>query len=189
MMNSHSMGAAQGLARSGAVRGDRRLLDVGGGSGCFSIALAQHYSALHCTIMDLAPVCRIADEYIRSAQMTAQVDTLARDMFRETWPQGYDAVFFSNIFHDWSPEVCAVLASKSFRILPAGGHIRLHEMLLDGTGAHPTTTAAFSTLMLARTKGQQFTLAELAQILTGVGFVDVTATPTYGYYSLISARK
>lgn len=61
MMNSHSMGAAQGLARSGAVAGDRRLLDVGGGSGCFSIALAQHYSALHCTIMDLAAVCRVAN--------------------------------------------------------------------------------------------------------------------------------
>ncbi len=37
MMNSHSMGAAQGLARSGAVGGDQRLLDVGGGSGAFRL--------------------------------------------------------------------------------------------------------------------------------------------------------
>ncbi len=67
--------------------------------------------------MDLAPVCRIANEYIRAAKVTAQVDTLARDMFRETWPLGYDTVFFSNIFHDWSPEVCADLAAKSLQIL------------------------------------------------------------------------
>jgi hypothetical protein len=189
MMNSHSMGASQGLARSGVNKDDRRLLDVGGGSGCFSIALAQQHRTMRCTIMDLAPVCRLANDYIRAAQLSDRVDTLAVDMFREAWPQGYDAVFFSNIFHDWSPTVCAALASKTLRILPDGGHIRVHEMLLDDTGAHPRTTAAFSTLMLAGTKGQQFTFAELAQILTGAGFVDVTATPTYGYYSLISARK
>jgi predicted O-methyltransferase YrrM len=189
MMNSHSLGAAHGLARSGATEGDRRLLDVGGGSGCFSIALAQQHRSLRCTIMDLAPVCRLANEYIRAAQLSDRVGTLPVDMFREAWPQGYDAVFFSNIFHDWSPKVCADLAAKSYRILPEGGHIRLHEMLLDGTGAHPRTTAAFSVLMLAGTKGQQFTFAELAQILTGAGFVDVAATPTYGYYSLVSARK
>jgi hypothetical protein len=189
MMNSHSMPAAHGLARSGAAEGDRRLLDVGGGSGCFSIALAQQHRTLRCTIMDLAPVCRLANDYIRAAQVSDRVDTLAVDMFREAWPQGYDAVFFSNIFHDWSPTVCADLASKSFQILPERGHIRLHEMLLDGTGAHPTTAAAFSVLMLGGTKGQQFTFAELAQILTGAGFVDVAATPTYGYYSLVSARK
>jgi hypothetical protein len=44
-MHSHSLPAAIGVARNGDFQGVRRLLDVAGGSGCFSIALAlRHFS-------------------------------------------------------------------------------------------------------------------------------------------------
>jgi hypothetical protein len=62
-------------------------------------------------------------------------------------------------------------------------------MLLDDTGAHPRTTAAFSMLMLGATKGQQFTFGELKEILEGAGFHGIETFPTQGYYSLISGQK
>ena len=52
-MNSHSMGSANGVAQSAMFQGVRRLLDVGGGSGCYSIAIAQHHPQLRATVMDL----------------------------------------------------------------------------------------------------------------------------------------
>ena len=27
-------------------------------------------------------------------------------MFREPWPKGYGALFFSNVYHDWDFETC-----------------------------------------------------------------------------------
>jgi O-methyltransferase domain len=188
-MNSHSLGAAYGAARSPAFPGTRRLLDVGGGSGCFSIAIAQHYPDLHATVMDLAPMCKFASEYIAAAGISERVDTLALDMFREPWPQGYDALFFSNIFHDWSLEVCAQLAAKAFAACAPGGRIYVHEMLVDDTGAHPRTTAAFSMMMLGATKGQQFTFGELKEILEAAGFQGIATYPTQAYYSLVSGQK
>ncbi len=187
-MNSHSMAASVGLAVNVDFSGITRILDVGGGSGCFSISLAQQWPNLRCTVMDLPAMCSQAQEYIAAAGVTRRVDTQSVDMFRETWPRGYDALLFSNIFHDWSPETCAELAAKARGALPRGGRICLHEMLLDDTGTGPRTAAAFSVLMLLATKGQQFTLAELSTVLDGAGFIDVTVTPTYGYYSLVSAR-
>jgi hypothetical protein len=51
------------------------------------------------------------------------------------------------------------------------------------------TTASFSMLMLLGTHGRQYSFSELRQILTGAGFTDVNARPTYGYYSVVSGRK
>ena len=188
-MNSHSLGAASGLAQSSMFRGVHRMLDVGGGSGCYSIAIAQHHPQLRATVMDLQPMCKLASDYIAAAGVSDRVDTLGADMFQERWPSGYDALFFSNIFHDWSPEVCAQLAAKAFEACSPGGRIYLHEMLVDDTGAHPRTAAAFSIMMLGGTKGQQFTFAELRELLQAAGFEGVSAHATYGYYSVVSGHK
>jgi len=188
-MHSHSAPAAAGLARSRLLAGARRLLDVGGGSGCFAIALAQQDPQLRCTVMDLAPMCALAREYIEAAGLGDRVETQPADMFRDEWPAGHDAVFFSNIFHDWSDGTCAELAARAHAALPSGGRIFLHEMLLDEGGAGPRTAAAFGMLMLIATRGRQFTFSDLRAILAGAGFVDITAAAAYGYYSLVAASK
>jgi hypothetical protein len=50
------------------------------------------------------------------------------------------------------------------------------------------TAASFSMLMLG-TQGQQFTFAELRELLEGAGFVDVAAKQTSVYYSVVTGRK
>jgi acetylserotonin N-methyltransferase len=189
IMHCHSLPASVAVARSGVLQGVSRLLDVGGGSGCFSIALAQHFPSIRCTVMELAAVCEVAKRYIADGGVPERVDTAAVDMFREPWPRGYDGMFFSNIFHDWDAETDLFLAERAYDALADGGRIFLHEMLLAEDGSGPLTTASFSMLMLLGTKGRQYTLDELRQILASAGFVDIEARKTYGYYSVVSGRK
>ena len=66
-MHSHSLPAALGLARNGRFEGIKRLLDVGGGSGCFSITLAQQRPQLRCTVMELPVMAELAQGYIDAA--------------------------------------------------------------------------------------------------------------------------
>ena len=187
-MHSHSFPAALGLARNGDFSGVRRLLDVAGGSGCFSIALTQHHPDLHCTIAELPVVAVDTRRYIERYQCQDRVDVYELNMFDDPWPEGYDAIFFSNVFHDWDPQRRADLARRSFAALPPGGRILLHEMLLNDTRDGPLTAALFSILML-NTRGKQFPAAELHELLSNAGFVDVRVTHSYGYYSLVSASK
>jgi acetylserotonin N-methyltransferase len=189
IMHSHSLPAALGAARQGDFTGVTRLLDVGGGSGCFSIALAQHFPEMRCTIMELPAMCERAGRYIAEAGVSDRVDTRTVDMFREAWPAGYDAIFMSNIFHDWASETNAQLSASAFAALPRGGRIYLHEILINDEGSGPLAAASFSVLMLVGTKGRQYSFGELARFLEGAGFADIRATQTYGYYSLVSARK
>ena len=188
-MHSHSMPAAMGVSRRGDFSGVKKLLDVGGGSGCFSIAIAQQFPDIKCTIMDLDAMCRLVPDYVNAGGGSDQVDAIAVDMFREAWPDGYDAMFFSNILHDWNFDTCASLLAKAYDRLPQGGRIYIHETLLDDDGNGPVPAVAFSVVMLIGTQGQQFTFPELAQLLTNAGFKDIDVQPTYSYYSLITAYK
>ena len=188
-MHSHSVAAATGAARNYDFQPIRRILDVGGGSGCFMISMAQAHPHLRCTVMELPAMCEVAQTYIAAGEVNGRVDTTAVDMFRQPWPRGYDAVFFSNIWHDWNFKTCAFLAARTFEVLPPGGRILLHEMLLNDDGSGPTTAAAFSMLMLLGTQGQQFTFAEVKGILEGAGFSGIGAQHTYGHYSIVTGYK
>lgn len=187
-MQSHSLPAAIAMARNGDFAGVSRLLDVGAGSGCFAIALALQHPSLRCTIMELPTMCEVAMEYVKDRGVADRVDAVAVDMFRQAWPRGYDAMFFSNVFHDWNFETCQWLATRACEALEPGSRIYLHEMLLDDDGAGPLTAVSFSMLMLG-TQGQQFSFSELRGLLEAAGFTDVEAKRTYGYYSLVVGRK
>jgi predicted transcriptional regulator len=189
MMHAHSLLSAIGVARNYDFTGIKRILDVGGGSGCFMIAIAQAHPTLRSTILELPTMCEVAKSYIQAGRVADRVDTLPTDMFRQPWPNGYDTVFFSNIWHDWNFRTCTWLAERTFEILPSGGRIMLHEMLLDDDGAGPVTAAGFSMLMLLATQGQQFTFGELKEILERAGFKGIQAKHTSGYYFVVTGYK
>lgn len=189
-MNAHSQASARGVAMLPLFAEVRSLLDVGGGSGIFAIQLARAWPRLRATVMEIASVCAAADSYIAEAGVEGRVATQAVNMFTEAWPQGHDALFFSNVFHDWSEPTCQILADKAFAALPSGGRILLHEMLLDDDHCGPLATAAFSVLMLLGTRGRQYSFAELRGMLEQAGFTQVETCETGGgYYSLVSAVK
>jgi hypothetical protein len=188
-MQSHSLPAAIAAASNYDYTGIARILDVGGGSGCFMTAMAQAHPKLKATVMELGTMCEVAAKYVAAAGVETQVDTKAVDMFREPWPKGYDAVFFSNIWHDWNFRTCAWLAARAYEALPRGGRIMLHEALLDDDGSGPPTTAAFSMLMLLATQGQQFTFAELKTLLENAGFEGIETRQTASYYSITTGYK
>lgn len=188
-MHSHSIAPALGMARNVDFSGVRRLLDVGGGSGCFCIALAQRHPQLRCTVMELPAMCEVAKEYIAAAGLTDRIETRAVDMFRQAWPRDHDAMLFSNILHDWDFATCARLLAAARDTLPPGGRIFVHEALLDDSGIGPVATSTFSLVMLLGTQGRQFTYAELARLLDETGFGDIGVTPSYGYYSVVRAVR
>ena len=189
-MHSHSVASSKAVARLPDMAEVKSLLDVGGGSGIFAIEIARANPGTSATIMEIDTMCVAAQAYVDKSDVGKRVTTTAVDMFRQDWPTGHNAHFFSNIFHDWTDKTCRLLAEKSFAALPSGGRIMLHEILMDDDGAGPLVPAAFSMLMLLGTRGRQYSFPEFRDILANAGFVDVTAQRTGGgYYSLVTAHK
>jgi SAM-dependent methyltransferase len=186
---SHSATAAIGLARNGDFSSATRLLDVGGGSGVYSIELAKSHPGLRCTVMELASVCHWVAHYVEGAGVADRVDTVALDMFRQDWPTGFDAVLFSNVFHDWSTPTCLELARRAFRALEPGGTVNVHEMLLDDDGNGPREAAAFGVHMVTGTRGQHRSFGQLRDLLTEAGFVGAQWRSTSPLFAVVRASK
>ena len=188
-MHCQSLPLAMGVALNGDFHGIKRVLDVGGGSGCFCIVVAQRWPETTFTIMELPGVRKVAQRYIAENGLEDRIDTVELNMFRDPWPTGYDGILFSNIFHDWDRNRCLFLSRRAFEALPSGGRIFVNEMLLDETKDRPLAATSFSMTMMVYTQGKQYSATELRGILSESGFEDIQVTPTHCYYSLATASK
>jgi len=187
-MHAHSFPSAVGFARRMELQGVRHLLDVGAGSGCFSIALALRHPHTRCTLLDLPAVCEIAASWVREYGLSNRITTLPANFFSDEWPRGHDAVLFSNILHDWGMPRCEYLLKQAFESLPSGGQVLVHEMLLGDDGSD-LAASCLSLQMVAGTQGKQFTPGELEALLICSGFEDIRFTHTFTYFWTASAHK
>ena len=187
----HSISALPGPGLAAAVpAGDvRRLLDVGGGSGALSIALARAWPELRCTIVDLPRVCALARDYVADARLGERIATHAGDFFTDPLPGGHDAALLAQILHDWPRERGAALVRRVADALPAGGQLWIHEKLVREDGTGPLANHLVDLDMLVWTEGQQYTEAELRALLDDAGFTDVFCRPTAGLWSVVGGRK
>jgi O-methyltransferase/methyltransferase family protein len=188
MMHSHSRGAAFAWPDRIDLSGHKVMLDVGGGSGVHSIGAALRWPALKPTILDLAAVCPVAGEYVSSYGLSNRITTRAFNMWSDPFPPA-DLHFYSDIYHDFTPERCRFLTEKSFTSLAAGGRIIVHEMLLNKGKTGPFTVAGYNVSMFMWTEGQQFSGKELSLMLQEAGFIDVNVIPTFGYWHIVTGRK
>lgn len=163
------------------------MLDIGAGSGVHSKGALSVWPDLHCVLFDLAAVCELTQTFIEDAPAD-RIRLHPGDMWQDPFPPA-DLHFYSNIFHDWTPEKDAFLARKSFEALEPDGRIVLHEVLYRNDKNGPLAAAAFSLMMMGWTEGEQYTAEELASLLTDAGFVEVEVVPSFGHYSLVTGVK
>jgi cyclopropane fatty-acyl-phospholipid synthase-like methyltransferase len=188
-MHSISERPAWGLAEAFDFSSVDRLLDVGGGSGVLSIAIAKKWTNVSATIFDLSVVCDIARAYVSGAGLTDRIKAQPGDMFQDEWPVGYDAILLSQILHDWSETTGKALLGKAYKALPAGGRILVHEKLVHSDQPGPLANALVNLDMMVWTEGQQYTETQLVRALDEVGFTDIDCRPTTGYWSAVIGKK
>ena len=180
---------APALAAAADVHAARRLLDVGGGSGVYSIALVERFAGLSATVLESSPVDAIARRTIAAAGLAARIDVVTADMFAAAWPAGHDIHLFSNVLHDWDEEDCRRLLAASARTLAPGGTILVHDMLLDDDKQGPPWAADYSVLLSTVTRGRLYSAAEVGGWLSELGFMIGNRAPTALGRSALSATR
>jgi cyclopropane fatty-acyl-phospholipid synthase-like methyltransferase len=187
-MHSRSMAAALAWPKLLDLSGHRRLLDIGGGSGAHSIGVALQWPQLAATVLDIAPVCSIAAQYVAAERLSERIHTLPGDMFDDPFPSA-DVHFYGNVYHDWPAEKCRFLTGKSYGALPSRGRLVIHEMLYDNDKNGPLEAAVYSVVMLLWQRGRQYSGAELTRMLTEAGFIEIEVKRSFGLWSIVCGRK
>jgi SAM-dependent methyltransferase len=172
LMNCRGLAFGQTLARELTPLLSRRsrVLDVGGGSGIYSSTLVAAHPHLSATMLEQAPVDRIAREEIARHGLQEKVRVVTADMFHDDWPGGADILLLSNVLHDWDvPEVRALL-KKSAQSLQPGGLLVIHEAFLQDDKTGPLPVAEYSALLMLISQGKCYAPSEYGAILGELGF-------------------
>jgi cyclopropane fatty-acyl-phospholipid synthase-like methyltransferase len=165
------------------------LLDLGGGTGTYSIEILKRYPHLKAIIFDFPPVCAMAESALQAAGFSDRVSTVGGDYERDPLPSGPDVVLWSGNLHASSPERCRDILTKLHALLPAHGAVLMHDYLLDDAGTGPLIPALLALHMtLVSEHGQVYSSAELRDLLTQTGFINIDIRPFLpGHSGLVSA--
>ena len=151
-----------------------RMLDVGGGSGAYSIAFAQANPALRADILDLATVEPIARRHILEAGVANRVNVRPGDLRSGPLGQGYDLVFVSAICHMLDPGKNLDLLRRCREALAPGGRVVIQDFILEPDKTAPRFAALFALNMLVGTRGgSSYSEPEYAGWLDEAGFQGI----------------
>lgn len=148
----------------------QRVLDVGGGSGIFSMAFVQAKSGLQATVFDLPVVTPLTEKYIAEAGLEASIRVKSGDYLVDAFGEGYDLIFLSAIVHINSFAENEALIQKSANALNPGGQVVVRDFVMSEDRMTPARGAIFALNMLVGTqKGDSYTESEIHSWMTAAG--------------------
>jgi len=188
----HTIGL--GLARNVVARLDlanhRSLIDVGGGSGVYTIAMLQAAPDLRATIFDRPLVTEFAKQKLAEEGLTNRVRLVNGDFYVDALPAGHDLALLSAIIHQNAPEQNVALYRKVFAALVPGGTLVVRDFVMSEDHTQPPDGAFFAINMLVNTPGgSTYSFEDISKDLEAAGFVAVVLLHRGEMDSLVSARR
>lgn len=136
-----SLGPAALLARRLDLSGRERLLDVGGGSGAFSIGFCQRNPALQATILDFAGTVETARHYAAEAGLSSRISHLEGNALTTGWPGNQDVVLMSYLWSAVGAGDIERLARLAVDALKPGGLVLVHDFMTTNERTGPQIAA------------------------------------------------
>ena len=169
----------------------RHLMDIGGGSGSWTVAFLRACPEAKATLYDLPHVIPLAKKHLTEAGLNDRVSLVTGDYLVGALPGGADFAWVSAIVHQNSRVQNQALFSRVFDALDPGGRIAIRDILMDSIRTLPVAGALFAVNMLVGTEsGGTYTYEEVKADLEGAGFRDVDiARREEGMNSIVVARK
>ncbi len=166
------------LAERMPLAGARKLVDVGGGTGVYSIAFLRRNPELRAVVWDRPEVLRVAAEFAGESGVGDRLGLVPGDMFADPFPAGADVVLLSNILHDWDePEIRRLLA-RCAASMATGARLLVHDVFLDDDLGGPLPVALYSVALFNVTEGRAYSAGEYRRWLGEAGFGVTQTTPT-----------
>ncbi|MEE4300161.1 MAG: methyltransferase [Pseudomonadales bacterium] len=169
-----SLGPARTLLRRVDLAPVRHLLDVGGGTGAFSITAALTHPELEATVVDFPNVVALGRQYAEAAGVADRVRFVAGDALDAEWPQGVDALLFSYLFSSVPGDAIPGLVERAGAALVPGGRLLVHDFMVDDDRAGPRLAALWQLQHTAfNPEARSVTPAFVRARMDEAGFEDV----------------
>lgn len=181
--------AAEFAAQAPELEDVGHIVDVGGASGAFLIALAQAFPHLQGTVFDLPQVQPIAEDFIAQHDLADRLRFAGGNFWEDPLPAGADAYALGFILHDWDTEGGAHLLGKVAEASRPGSRLIIGEYLLNDDRTGPLHVARQDLNMLVAARGQERSAGEYADWAGSFGYTLERIQPTsHGKHFMIFQR-
>ena len=189
---SIGMGAARLFSRSVDLTGRKLMLDLGGGSGAYSIVATKTFPGLKAIVLDLPPVAVVARRVHRRQRRRRPRERDARRLHAApTSRRGVDVVVMASNLPQYEPDLIRLVVGKAFAALVPGGEMHLIGETLHDDRRGPLSAALWGLNEAVQgSTGVAHTEGEVKGYLQGAGFTDVAVHPFVpGVLSRVAGRK
>lgn len=168
----------------------KNMLDVGGGPGTYSIAMARRHPGLSATILDQSGALTLARHHAEVAGVADRVLTQMGDARTDDYGSGRDVVLVSQVLHQFGPEDCRKIIARAAASLAPGGILAVNEFALEEDGASPAMASVFGVNMLVLTEdGWSYKTSEIAGWMNEAGLHEAGNIDLVGRSTLTLGRK
>jgi len=172
---SIGMGAARRFARQVDLSERQKIVDLGGGSGAYSITAAKAHPHIEAVVFDLPPVAEVAREYIAEHGVADQVSAIGGDFTADDFPEGCDVAIMASNLPLYSREIIGQVIQRSFDALVPGGEMHLIGETLRDNRSGPLGPALWGLAeAINGSTGMAHTEADCIGYFEAAGFEDVT---------------
>lgn len=187
-MEALTAGAARTLSTKAGLRA-KSLLEIGGGTGNYSFALARSVRGMKAVIFDSPFACEQAKKRIEKGGLKG-VSVRPGDAEKGELPKGHDAMMLSHVLQWMPPERCEAMLRRVCDALPKGGTVLVNEFLLEKGGTSPAFSSllAFNAFMLSDGGGLHHR-ESIEEWLTNAGFSGVKAIKASPIIVTLKAAK
>lgn len=163
-LSGRAKNVAPVLAEKVSLNAATTLLDVGGGTGIYSIAFLRANSNLRAIVFDRPEVLKTAERFAAEFGVADRTQLQPGDMFVDPLPMA-DVILLSNILHDWDVTECQTLIDRCAAALNPGGRLIIHDVLLNDELDGPLPTALYSAALFTFTEGRAYSAMEYSHWL------------------------
>ncbi|MCX7367134.1 MAG: methyltransferase [Alphaproteobacteria bacterium] len=186
-----SLGPARLMARRVDLTGATSFLDVGGGSGAYTLAFLKQNPELRATILDFPETVATARHYAAAAGLGDRVAHVEGNALTTAWPGEQDAVLMSYVWSAVGGNDISTLARRAFAALRPGGLVLVHDFMVDDSHEGPDFAAWYLlAAMLDNPQAECLTPGFVEAALRDAGFIiEGTATMLDEITQLTRARR
>ena len=172
---SVGMGAARRFHRQVSLEGRHRIMDLGGGSGCYCIVAAQNHPSITGVVLDLPSVVVVTREFFAQHGLTDRLSAQVCDFTADALPVDADVAIMASNLPQYGRDIIAGVVQRVFDALLPGGEFHLIGECIDADRTGPLAPALWGLSEAVNgSSGLAHSTADCEGYFRAAGFTHVT---------------
>jgi len=182
------LGEADALKEMVDLMDMKKMVDVGGGSGLYSVALCQKYPELHSTILDVKETLEVTQEMLANRPENSRIDLRECDFLKDSLGEELDIVLLSDVIYEEAK--AKIVLRKAWDSLIEKGILIIRGYYADPVNTKSLFGALFAVKhMVDNAQRKIMTISILENNIKDIGFTISKVRPLTEHSFVLVCRK